>query len=110
MKFLIAAIIAWFRNYDIPCVIYGADGQSVDYWGVEPKKNYWPKRLDEVSKASENWYAYPINANGEYCGCICWEYNDNIWEVEEEIEKPDFYTDLAICHLLEVACDLDENS
>ena len=106
MKFLIAAIIAWFQTNELPVVIYGADGSPITNWKIEPKNYYFAKRMDEAVRNSDGLYCYPLNANGEYCGCICWEWIED----DDDFEQPEIYDILNICNLLEIACGLNENS
>ena len=103
MSFLIKVIIAWFKRNETPVVIYGADGAPITSYNIEPKNCWFPKNLGEASRIDNGWYCYPLNANGEYCGCICWEDDD-------AFEQPDIYDVLNICRLLEIACGEDENS
>lgn len=110
MKFLIKVIITWFKRNEIPVVIYGADGAPVAYWNIKPKDCYFPYRTDEEFWDRDKLHCYPINLNGEYCGCICFDYNDDVWEIEERFEKPEIYEVLNICKLLEIGCEEDENS
>jgi len=107
MEFLIKVIIAWFRRNEVPVMIYGADGAPVASYNVGAKDCWFPHNMKEVSKIGNGWCCYPINLNGEYCGCICWEdtFND-----DGNFEKPEFYDILNICNLLEVACEEEEIS
>ena len=106
MKFLIKAIIAWFQKNELPVVIYGADGSPIANWKIKPKNCYFAKRLDEAVRDRNGLYCYPLNADGEYCGCICWEWVED----DDDFEQPEIYDILNICNLLEIACGLDENS
>lgn len=106
MKFLIKAIIAWFQKNELPVVIYGADGSPIANWEIKPKDYYFAKRLDEAVRDRDGLYCYPLNADGEYCGCICWEWVED----DDDFEQPDIYDVLNICQLLEIACEQDENS
>lgn len=106
MEFLIKVIIAWFKRNEMPVVIYGADGTPVASYNTEPKNCWFPKNLGEASRIDNGWYCYPLNANGEYCGCICWEW----WEDDDDFEQPEIYDVLNICQLLEVGCEENENS
>lgn len=104
MEFLIKVIIAWFRRNEVPVAIYSADGAPVAYWNIKPKENYFSPKKDEVLKVGIGWYCYPINLDGEYCGCICWD------DTEGDFERPEFYDILNICQLLEMACEEEETS
>lgn len=104
MEFLIKVIIAWFRRNEVSVAIYGADGTPVASYNVGAKDYWFPVNMKEVSKIKNGWCCYPINLDGEYCGCICWE--DKAGE-EEWVE---FYDILNICQLLEVACEEEETS
>lgn len=106
MSFLIKVIMAWFRRNETPAVIYGADGIPVTSYNTTVKDCWFPKNLGEASKIENGWYCYPLNANGEYCGCICWEW----WEDDDDFEQPDIYDVLNICQFLEIACEQDEDS
>lgn len=106
MKFLIKAIIAWFQKNELPVVIYGADGSPIASWEIKPKDCYFAKRLDEAVRDRDGLYCYPLNADGEYCGCICWKWVED----DDDFEQPEIYDILNICNLLEIACGLDENS
>lgn len=107
MKFLIKVIIAWFKKNEIPVVIYGADGSPIANWEIKPKDYYFPpKRLDKGDRDRDGLYCYPLNANGEYCGCICWKWVED----DDDFEQPEIYDILNICNLLEVGCGEDENS
>lgn len=106
MKFLIKAIIAWFQKNELPVVIYGADGSPIANWEIKPKDYYFAKRLDEAVRDRDGLYCYPLNADGEYCGCICWKWVED----DDDFEQPEIYDILNICNLLEIACGLDENS
>lgn len=106
MKFLIKAIIAWFQKNELPVVIYGADGSPIANWEIKPKDCYFAKRLDEAVRDRDGLYCYPLNADGEYCGCICWKWVED----DDDFEQPEIYDILNICNLLEIGCGLDENS
>ena len=106
MDFLIKALLAWFKHYELKVAIYDSNGNCCGYWNTEPKMNYWPKRLDEAHKSDKGWYTYPLNTKSKYRGCICFEYNEDEWDDEDCFEKPDFYTVLAICRFAEIACEM----
>lgn len=106
MSFLIKVIIAWFQKNELPVVIYGADGSPIAYWNIKPKDCYFAKRLDEGVRDRDGLYCYPLNADGEYCGCICWKWLED----DDDFEQPEIYDILNICQLLEIACGEDENS
>ena len=99
MKFLIKVIIAWFKRNETPVVIYGADGAPITSYNTKAKECWFPKNLGEASSIGNGWYCYPLNANGEYCGCFCWQ---------EELEGIDFYDIIMLCRLLETACEVEE--
>ena len=107
MKFLIKVIISWFKRNETPVVIYGADGVPITSYNTKAKECWFPKNLGEASSIGNGWYCYPLNANGEYCGCICWEWWEN---ANDDFEQPDVYDILNICRLLEIGCGEDENS
>ena len=99
MEFFVKVIRKWCENYRQPFALYGADGMPISYWNTEPKKYYFPPKMNEVRKIENNWCCYPVNANGEYCGCFCWQ---------EELEGIDFYDIIMLCRLLETACEVEE--
>lgn len=70
MEFFIKVVRKWFEDYCQPFALYGADGMPISYWNTEPKKHYFPPKMDEVCKIENNWCCYPVNVNGEYCGCV----------------------------------------
>ena len=106
MEFLIKVIIAWFKRNEMPVAIYGADGAPIASYNIKAKDCWFPKNLGEASRVDTSWYCYPLNANGEYCGCICWEG----WKDDDDFEQPDIYDVLNTCRLLEIGCEEDENS
>lgn len=99
MEFFVKVVRKWCEDYRQPFVLYGADGMPISYWNTEPKKHYFPPKTDEVCKIENNWCCYPVNVNGEYCGCFCWQ---------EELEGIDFYDIIMLCRLLETACEVEE--
>ena len=99
MEFFVKVIHKWCEDYCQPFALYGADGMPISYWNTEPKKYYFPPKMNEVRKIENNWCCYPVNANGEYCGCFCWQ---------EELEGIDFYDIIMLCRLLETACEVEE--
>ena len=99
MEFFVKVLRKWCEDYCQPFVLYGADGMPINYWNTEPKKHYFPPKMDEVCKIENNWCCYPVNVNGEYCGCFCWQ---------EELEGIDFYDIIMLCRLLETACEVEE--
>ena len=99
MEFFIKVVRKWCEDYCQPFALYGADGMPISYWNTEPKKHYFPPKMDEVCKIENNWWCYPVNVNGEYCGCFCWQ---------EELEGIDFYDIIMLCRLLETACEVEE--
>lgn len=104
MKFLIKVIAQWFKDRNCAFAIYGADGSCIDSANTVPKENYFPLKTNRVCKSEDDWYSFPINANGEYCGCICW-FGDTSEEALVE-----FYDVVIPCQLLEIACGMEENS
>lgn len=108
MKFLIEAIVAWFRYYETPCAIYNNEGKCIGYWNTQPKERCWAHYLQDVSKISNNWWAYPFDSDGEYLGCLCFEYNEDDWEVD--LEKPEWSEIITMCHFLEITLKSNENS
>lgn len=99
MKFFLDVMYLWLADNNISYALYGADGMPISYWNTEPKKHYFPPKMDEVCKIENNWCCYPVNVNGEYCGCFCWQ---------EELEGIDFYDIIMLCRLLETACEVEE--
>ena len=99
MEFFVKVLRKWCEDYRQPFTLYGADGMPISYWNTEPKKHYFPPKMDEVCKIENNWCCYPVNVNGEYCGCFCWQ---------EELEGIDFYDIIMLCRLLETACEVEE--
>lgn len=99
MEFFVKVIRKWCEDYCQPFALYGADGMPISYWNTEPKKYYFPPKMNEVRKIENNWCCYPVNANGEYCGCFCWQ---------EELEGINFYDIIMLCRLLETACEVEE--
>lgn len=99
MEFFIRVVRKWCEDYRQPFALYGADGAPISYWNTEPKENFFPPKMDEIRKIGDNWCCYPVNANGEYCGCFCWK---------EELEGIDFYDIIMLCRLLETACEVEE--
>ena len=70
MKFLIKVIIAWFKRNETPVVIYGADGAPITSYNTNAKECGSPKQLGDPSSIGTGWYCYPLNPNGESCGCL----------------------------------------
>ena len=99
MEFFVKVLRKWCEDYRQPFALYGADGMPISYWNTEPKKHYFPPKMDEVCKIENNWCCYPVNVNGEYCGCFCWQ---------EELEGIEFYDIIMLCRLLETACEVEE--
>lgn len=99
MEFFIKVVRKWCEDYCQPFALYGADGMPISYWNTEPKKHYFPPKMDEVCKIENNWCCYPVNVNGEYCGCFCWQ---------EELVGIDFDDIIMLCRLLETACEVEE--
>lgn len=106
MSFLIKVIIAWFRRNEMSAVIYGADGAPITSYNTIPKNCWFPKNLGEASKIENGWYCYPVNIDGEYCGCVCWEWLED----DDDFEQPEIYDILNICQLLEIGCEEAEDS
>ena len=99
MEFFVKVLRKWCEDYRQPFALYGADGMPISYWNTEPKKHYFPPNMNEVRKIENNWCCYPVNVNGEYCGCFCWQ---------EELAGIDFYDIIMLCRLLETACKVEE--
>ena len=99
MKFLIKVIAQWFKDRNCAFAIYGADGSCIESANTIPKENFFPLKTNQIRKNGDDWYSFPINANGEYCGCVCWQ---------EELEGIDFYDIIMLCRLLETACEVEE--
>ena len=104
MSFLIKVVAQWFKDRNCAFAIYGADGSCIESANTVPKKNFFPPKTNEVRKSGDDWYSFPINANGEYCGCVCW------FEDTSEEAWVEFYDVINICQILETACNLEEDS
>lgn len=98
MEFFVKVLRKWCEDYCQPFALYGADGAPITYWNKLPYKYFTPADMTEVRKIGNNWCCYPVNVNGEYCGCFCWE---------EETEGVDFYDIITLCRLLETACEVE---
>ena len=74
MDFLIKALLAWLQDKPQTCVIYGADGSLIGFAGsigtLGVPNVFIPEVTIQLSTPWEDWTCFPINLNGEYCGCV----------------------------------------
>lgn len=104
MEFLIKVIAKWFKDRNCAFAIYGVDGVCIESANTQPEDCYYPVNMIKITKNDKDWYSFPIIANGEYCGCVCW------FEDDSEEALVEFYDVVNICQILETACDLEKAS
>ena len=95
MEFFLNIIFTWMEERNIPFGIFDASGEFVIGYTKELPDKFIPEIQSKMSRL-DDWMIYPINVNGEYCGCICYNL--------EESEYEDPWDVLTVCHLLDIAC------
>lgn len=96
MDTFIDIISTWMEEQDVPFCLYGCDGKPIAAYKDEKIPDEFITVEKTMTFGFHNWTIYPINIDGEYCGCFCYNL--------EESDDVDPWDIPIICHLLEIAC------
>ena len=98
MNFFLTVIGIWLKIQGIGYALYGADGEGLDGSNAAGlPAQFIPEETNDRSCPFPYWVCYPINVNGEYCGCWC--FIDDGWNVKEIFN--------SVVKMTEIACGLD---